>query len=145
MRIAGALAVVLVPILSGCAAEYPYGDRRTPLNVVTRGTEPLFTARADGTVLATACLAGRPSGYGDTPSACALDSVMGQQVARPGDLVHPHPPGRPYAAPTARAAYEYINGALPGGAGGNGPAPAVVVPVPPDGTPDDAEAGGAVD
>ena len=99
--------------------------------VVTRGLEPRFAQRSDGSIAANACLSGRPSGYGTIPSACVLDSVLAAQVAHPQDLVQPRAPGRPYAGPTARAAYEYIYGGLPSDPSAAGPDPGVLIPVPP--------------
>lgn len=102
-----------------------------PLNIVTRGTEPIYQYRSDGKILATSCLSGKPSGYGAVPSACAVDSAFASQVVRTHDLVHPRHAGASYAARPARVAYEYIYGTAPQEGDTEGPQPGVLIPVAP--------------
>ena len=112
-------------LLSGCEPEPP--EQR--LSVVTRGTEPIYQMREDGRIAATACLTGHPAGYGSTPSACTVDSVFGQQIANPQDMIAPRSPGPSYAARPAQAAYEYIYGEMPTDGQHNGPQPSILIPV----------------
>jgi hypothetical protein len=123
---------------SGCAY-----DMAAPLetrNIVTRGTEPVYQVREDGKILATACLTGKPSGYGPVPSACAVDSAFASQVVNPHDLVHPRQAGASYAARPARVAYEYIYGTPQAADGNAGPQPGVLIPVAPGAVDDEAAA-----
>lgn len=102
------------------------------VSVVTRGTEPIYQFRGDGRIAATACLNRRASAAGVVPSACAVDSVFGQQVRYQHDLVRPHTPGPGSTYPPASAAYEYIYGEMPGDGRDTQPAPGVLIPVQPE-------------
>ncbi|MEO0829062.1 MAG: hypothetical protein AAFY03_01220 [Pseudomonadota bacterium] len=95
--------------------------------MTTRGTEPYYSYSPDGKIVPTACLSRQPSGYGRAPSACAVDSVMAQQVAHKHELVHPHEVGPAAAAPVATAASRYIYGDPPTGTTNPAPQPGVLV------------------
>lgn len=130
-------ALIGTLVLSACDfAPAPDAKR---LSIVTRGTEPIYLYRGDGAIVPSACLTRGGSTYGNSPSACAVDSALGQQVAHSNDLVHPRHPGPPRAAGPARAAYEYIYGELPSDGQGEQPQPGILIPVNPAATNPDAD------
>lgn len=108
-------AMAAVAALGACAYQpIEYGP-----DLLARGAEPLYQLRPDGRIVATSCVAGRPSGYGSAPPGCAVDNAFAVQVAHPSDLVAPRQPGPPIGAPAAAAAYDYIYGDGDGLGGGD--------------------------